>query len=182
LDRIGPDHEDYQSLVDILKSLYINDLIKPEDLFKMVRRVIEIAKKYLEDGGWELVKLIRTNCKEVNGLLGIDSTSVEGIKILKQRVLGIIYDIMDDTLKPSVANIRNIKISKQLTRRTALSAFSSMYDPLRLFAPWLFTGQLLFQKTLWYTHDWDTVLNEQLQDEWADDYLDFSQCVRKRLY
>jgi hypothetical protein len=170
LDRIGPHHEDYQSLVDILKSLYIDDLIKPEDLYRMVRRVIEIAKKYLEDGGWELVKL-RTNCKEVNDLLGIDSTSVEGIKILKQRVLGIIYDIMDDTLKPNVANIRNIKISKQLTRRTALSAFSSMYDPLRLFAPWLFTGQLLFQKTLRYTHDWDTVLNVELQDEWAD-YLE----------
>jgi hypothetical protein len=40
-----------------------------------------------------------------------------------------------------------------------------MYDPLRLFAIWLFTGQLLFQKTLRHTHDWDTVLGAELQDK-----------------
>jgi hypothetical protein len=101
----------------------------------MVTRVVEIAiRKYLEDGGWSLVKL-RTNSKEVNDLLGIDTDTVEGVKLIKQKVLGIIYDVMTDTLKPNVANVLNLDLSKMLTRRTALGAFSMMYVPLRLFAP-----------------------------------------------
>jgi hypothetical protein len=59
-------------------------------------------------------------------------------------------------------------LTKPLTKRRALSAFSQMYDPLRFLAPWLFTGQLLFQKTQRKYQHWDTVLEQELQDEWLD--------------
>lgn len=170
LDRIGKDHPDYKSLKEILRSMYIDDIIKTYNLLEQVKQMIEVAGKYLKDGGWDLVKL-RSNSKEVNDWLEIDETTIEGIKLLCQKVLGIIYDIHTDTFKPNVENVKNMDLTKPLTKRRALSAFSQMYDPLRFLAPWLFTGQLLFQKTQRKYMHWDTVLEEELQDEWRD-YLE----------
>jgi ribonuclease HI len=159
------DEDKIEKIKDILISLYIDDLIKtfndPED----IKKVLELAFEVLQSGGWEVSK-IRSNCEEINKKYNIDPNTGEGLKLFAHKVLGLLYDGEKDTFRPNLANVEKMNLSQPFTRRRALSSLAQFYDPMKLLAPWILTGQVLFQETQRTEKSWDKILKPDLQNKW----------------
>jgi hypothetical protein len=162
---ITNDEEQVKIIREILISLYIDDLIKTFNDPAEITKVLAVAFSMLESAGWEITK-IRSNCEEINKKYNIDPKTLEGLKLLTHKVLGILYDGEKDTIRPNLANIESLDLSKPISRRIALSGLAKFYDPLKLLAPWTFQGQLLFQETQRLEKSWDKPLEISLRKRW----------------
>ena len=78
-----------------------------------------------------------------------------------ERALGIEWNIEEDTLGFAVS-----EVNKTPTRRNILSITSSIYDPLGLISPFIFTARIILQKLCKEKVAWDEQIPPQHQQEW----------------
>ena len=87
-----------------------------------------------------------------------------GTVIDNTKVLGLTWNIGEDSLKPLVGKTKD----KKWTKRRMLSRISEIWDPLGLCAGVLMTGKLLFQSVVRLKPGWDDSLKKyrKIIDKW----------------
>ena len=143
------------------ENFYVDDLLKSvnseDDAIKLIKNIRSMGN----EGGFNLTKLV-SNSKEVlhsigetfrrNGLKDKDL----GCKLPDEQALGILWNIEADTLEIKIA----IK-EKPLTRRGMLSTLTSIYDPLRLGAPFLLKGKQIIQAICAQNFTWGDKVSQK---------------------
>ena len=87
-----------------------------------------------------------------------------GTVIDNTKVLGLTWNIGEDSLKPLVGKTKD----KKWTKRRMLSTISEIWDPLGPCAGVLMTGKLLFQSVVRLKPGWDDSLEKyrKIIDKW----------------
>ena len=80
-----------------------------------------------------------------------------------QKVLGINWNLLDDTVSVPVSSYTETKV---LSKREILQRVSSIFDPLGYFTPVVLKAKLLLKK-LWINKcNWDDGVNDDFMEEW----------------
>ena len=120
---------------------------------------------------------------QVNELIGkfgfeektwYNNNSQVGTVIERKKVLGLLWTMSDDNLKPAIGFSKPLKISK----RSMLARISEVWDPLGTLAGVLMTGKLLFQAVVRLKTGWDIALNDQREivERWNSWLEELEKC------
>ena len=85
----------------------------------------------------------------------------------EQKVLGLIWDVLDDDLSCVVEPILKIAISTQPTKRNILSVVASLFDPLGFLSPFTLPAKLIFQSLCKDKISWDENLPTHILAQWG---------------
>lgn len=116
-----------------------------------------------------LVTELRALCEKGKLKLHKFATNSDTLKpffesvITPERVLGVKYDVHDDTFSIDVS-LQDRPNSN--TKRGVLSAIASVYDPLGFSAPLMLEAKLILQESFRQGCDWDEALEEKLMFHW----------------
>ena len=120
----------------------MDDFIKlvetPEEEINVCKQLQTLLSKH----GFELKKWITNNDVVTNAILenlrSISDTKKVEVEPIKEKssVLGLQWTIIDDSLQVCRGTSKEVETS--ITQRKILSLFSSVFDPLGLFAPSVF--------------------------------------------
>ena len=168
----------------ILKSFYVDDMLKSVRNFSEACDVIHETKRVLRHGGFNLTKFM-VNDNALLEQVDIENRAKDVKEIVPDiycKALGIQWEVSGDTFhykykcndQPSCVN-----------RRHMLSCVSSMYDPLGLIGPVVLQGKTLFQEATRLRLTWDDPVPPSLLTKWVTwqeslqglDKLKFDRCV-----
>ena len=132
---------------------YIDDLLAGADSIESARNIVRELRALLLAGGFPLRKWACSHPEALSEIPNQDKTNAS-IHFFEedhtQRVLGIFWDLREDTIQ-----VRTVNHNQVQTKRQLLSAIAQIYDPLGLIAPATLILKLLLQ-TLWKIHlTWD---------------------------
>ena len=158
-----------ESVAEILRSLYVDDLISGGPTVLKAKELKDDAITIFADGGFQLHKwhsnapeLERdsqeqpaetedTYAKHQQG-----STALEGTKLL-----GLGWDKTEDALSVSFP-----KENAELTKRGILGKLARIYDPLGFVSPTSLEGKLLYREACELKQAWDAPLHDELARKW----------------
>ena len=156
------------------EKLYMDNYL---DSFENVTHAIKISRNLvslLKLGGLNLTKFV-SNTDEITSVMNTEDceTSSSPIKELcngaekSSHVLDLKWDYVKDTLIFSRGVDR--PLDKALSQRTVLSFVSSVFDPVRLVAPYTVRARLLL-KDIWKISGqrWDDELPEDIRDKFLE--------------
>ena len=79
-----------------------------------------------------------------------------------ERVLGVVWNWVSDTVHLSLAHIAEKAEGLEPTKRNVLSVLASLFDPLGLISPVTVSMNILFQEICSSKFDWDETLTEEM--------------------
>ena len=168
----------------ILKSFYVDDMLKSVDSIEKACEVIHGTKDILSRGGFNLTKFMvnrDTLLEQVD-----ERDRAEEIKQIVPdiycKALGIQWEVGSDIFYYCYKGNRKCE---SVTRRQMLSYTSSMYDPLGLITPIVIQGKVLFQEATRMKLAWDDNVPTCLHNKWAAwlcsltnlEKLHFNRCI-----
>ncbi|XP_057297885.1 uncharacterized protein LOC130628870 [Hydractinia symbiolongicarpus] len=164
-------------ITDVLKDdLYVDDLTTGTDTVTEGKKLYEISKQIMKEGGFNLRKWATNNNELQTFIDKIENVNSEpnSDKTVNPKVLGIEWDIDRDILVYRFDEL--LKRAKELfpTKRNILRISASFYDPLGLIAPITTKVKVLFQKCCQHKSDWDDPLQGELLKQWRDILNDFA--------
>ena len=167
LRRCVEDTEVSQLVQDtVCRSFYVDDMLQSVRTLEEATEVIHGTKHALQFGGFELTKYVVNHPSLLESICEDDRA--EEVKVISQemigKALGIKWNVSDDTFYYIT---RTHEAPACVTRRKVLSQVSSMYDPLGLICPVVFTGKLLFQEATRLKMAWDDELPFQISHRWS---------------
>ena len=144
-------------LEKVLKSLYVDDLLSGTDdvesALALRARIEEMLGKIrMSLHGWS------SSSQEIREMWG----APEG-EVLK--VLGLLWDPADDTLRVNVARVLK-SVDCHPTKRNLLSLMASVFDPLGFLLPFLLLPKLLFQQICKSKVGWRGSLPPEVREKW----------------
>ena len=138
------------------ESFYVDDLILPvETATEGVTKAKTLAK-HMKIAGFHLHKWA-TNDKVLAENLQVE--------LGKSKVLGLTWKHLEDTMLLEVNNLTELLNRKTITKRTALSAISQIFDPLGLFSCVTINFRIFFQTLNSIKMDWNAELNDKQKQE-----------------
>lgn len=162
--RDNQQHFDPLTVETVLKSFYVDDLLKSVDSLEVARRLTEELISILKRGGFHLTKFM-SNSKNLLSSLPPSEVSLKASFNLGddqlQRALGVSWDIISDTFKFAT----NLPDAPE-TKRGILRVTSSLFDPLGFAVPFLLKPKLLLRE-LWRSEiGWDQGIDETTCTIW----------------
>ncbi|KAJ8946582.1 hypothetical protein NQ317_002553, partial [Molorchus minor] len=150
----------------ILHDFYIDDLLSgsesPNELLQIQRDVTSI----LASGGFELRKWLSNLPELTNQFLlnpDLDSNILQLGDSENNKTLGILWNSNQDTIQ---YHIKNISISKYVSKRAILSITAQIFDPLGLLGPIVVVAKLIIQ-LLWQAKlMWDEPVPRNILNNW----------------
>ena len=177
-----PDHDLIKDTV--LKSFYVDDLLKSVKTADEVKRVVHETKRIIGEGGFNLTKFVINDSELLNDVDVSDrATEVRDITPeMYSRALGIRWQVCDDAF---LYVHKQADDSPVVTRRFILSRVSAMYDPLGLILPVVLKGRSIFQSATRRQLSWDDPVPDDLSNEWNSwqrslcdlEHLRFPRCI-----
>ena len=148
----------------IMRSFYVDDLLRSFPSFEVMRDCILRVRDALAGAGFNLTKCTCTS----HNVMPLDATCDTPKETLlpstDTKALGVRWNVRDDTLYFSPVDSQcEIEC---LTKRVVLKEVASMYDPLGLISPLVLSGRLIFQETVMRKLDWDAALPDDLAVRW----------------
>ena len=179
LRRTAEDNRDLYPpdvIAAVSNEFYVDDcLMSVPDEESAVRIQAQLCD-LLSKGGFRLVKWVSNRCSVITGvppddrakdLKNLELNIGESLPI--ERALGIYWDTEEDLLGIRIKPVRD----PLGTRRSLLSVFSSVYDPLGLVGPFVLLAKSIFQAECRKTEKgWDDPLDDyhmQIWTKWLDD-------------
>ena len=158
-----------ESVAEILRSLYVDDLISGGPTVSRAKKLKDDAIAIFADGGFQLHKW-HSNAPELErdsqeqpaetedtyAKLQLGSASVEGSKLL-----GLGWNKAEDTL-----SVWFPEENVELTKRGILGKLARIYDPLGLVSPTSLEGKLLYREACELKQAWDAPLPDELARKW----------------
>lgn len=165
-----------QAAVIIRDNLYVDDLVKSVNSIEEGQKLIVDARKILNSGGFELVKLNATN-KSLFSLLNGQLTPEEKFesKIFSandvEKLLGYEINFLHDILQISIAMPRIQKIlsnsHRKPTKKEVLKVTLSLFDPLGLVMFLVSKFKLIYHWTCNEKLEWDDEIPNKLMNYWV---------------
>ena len=174
-------------------SFYVDDLLTGESNDKKALAIYHRAKKWMAEGGFNLRKW-KTNSIElqraiaetesVTKSIGASSNNKENdesyVKPNSQglstsmpidedifvKVLGMNWNILEDEIIFSFAELYNYASSLPLTKRSVLKVTAKIYDPVGFLSPLTVEMKILFQELCIEKTNWDTELKGESHRKW----------------
>lgn len=84
------------------------------------------------------------------------------------KVLGLIWDLQDDTLRLKVPNYKRDGIVSTPTKKDVLRTLARVYDPCGYASPIVLSAKLLFQDTCERKLKWNTALPSDMLQSWEN--------------
>ena len=150
----------------VLHDFYVDDMLKSFNSTADAISTSHEIKRLLSEGGFKLTKWISNREEVVQSFdekdrapatkrVALDASSP------KEKTLGVMWDLEADTL-----STREPMNSFPMTRRGVLSTVASIYDPLGMISPLFFRGKAINQELCIRNIDWDSMIPEDLLDDW----------------
>ncbi|XP_018402453.1 PREDICTED: uncharacterized protein LOC108779488, partial [Cyphomyrmex costatus] len=165
---------DYPEAVPILRdSVYVDDALFGGDDVASLIKVREQLTGLLKRGGFQLRKWA-SNSPELLRDVVTRQVDMED-HLLQQdetlKVLGIAWHPHDDTFRVQV----DTSFPVTPTKRSVLSVIARLYDPLGWVAPVVIVAKILLQELWLAQSDWDTLLPDELRQQWETYYDNLEQ-------
>ena len=145
---------------DIHRDIYVDNLITGVDTIDKGKSLYTEAKGFFKNASVNLREWA-SNSKE---FIKFVAESDRATRLMNQKVLGVNWNLVDDTLSIPVSS--NSEAKSILTKREILQHISSVFDPLRYFTPVVLKAKLLMKK-LWVSkYNWDEKVNDECMQEW----------------
>ena len=153
-------------VTQFLKSLHVDDLNAGAKNDIETLKFFTKSKERLNEASFNLRK-VNSNSMTLENLVrehyGDEAVSVNP----KLKVLGVNWDKSRDTFNYDFFDIRS-KFMEHPTKREALHAIASIYDPLGLINPIVVKFKMFFQKLCYIKLDWDDKIPEDTITEWHE--------------
>ncbi|XP_035213352.1 uncharacterized protein LOC118187271 [Stegodyphus dumicola] len=148
--------------------MYVDDLVTGADDVSEALKTSREAKEIMRGAGMNLRKWV-TNDYHLAKKWEEENFDIHPLssneKILK--VLGIQWNIQEDSLSIETSCLTKISRRKKSTKRFILQTAGKIYDPLGLITPFTVRIKLLLQKLWLRKLPWDSELPSDLNDEWS---------------
>ncbi|XP_035214797.1 uncharacterized protein LOC118188475 [Stegodyphus dumicola] len=149
--------------------MYVDDLVTGADDVSEALKTSREAKEIMRGAGMNLRKWV-TNDYHLAKKWEEENFDIHPLssneKILK--VLGIQWNIQEDSLSIETSCLTKISRRKKSTKRFILQTAGKIYDPLGLITPFTVRIKLLLQKLWLRKLPWDEELPSDLNDEWYE--------------
>jgi hypothetical protein len=150
----------------MLETMYVDDIIEVEDTEESCLEGAEGNISVFKKAAM-VVTRTRSNSPLLREKYAEHARDPEGNLVLKQGVLGMNWNMQDDTLSVNFDRL-NEKIWKNpFTRRVALAMIASFFDPIDLLSPFYFQFKLMYHdlESL-CKNDWDFEISETIFKMW----------------
>ena len=152
-------------ILEIIRSLYVDDLIKGLITKEDGEQFKETAKEIFKEAGFTLHKW-HSNEPSLEERQANDEEETTFVKQKfgnhrETKILGIAWDKMNDTLS---VKIPEIEVAE--TKRGILRFLAAIYDPLGLICPVILSGKCIFRDVCEEKYGWDKALSGELLKRW----------------
>ena len=164
-------HKLPQSVAEILRSLYVDDLISGDATITKAKQLKTDAVEIFSDAGFhlhkwhsnapELEESLLENVKESEDTYAKQNLNTEGSGG-GTKLLGLEWDKSEDTLA-----ITFPQENTKPTKRTILGKLAHIYDPLGLTSPTTLQGKLIYRDSYALKLAWDAPLPNELAARWT---------------
>ena len=155
-----------EHIEEIMKSLYVDDVIGGKDTIEQARELKEVAVSVFKAAGFDLHKW-HSNASELeaNAHLKDEGQTYAkeqlGVKPNEAKLLGLPWHKEEDTLTVVLS-----RDSEEATKREVLRSLASVYDPLGVAGPVTVKGKMIFREACDQHLPWDAALPEKLRKQW----------------
>lgn len=174
---------DTEIVEQIQKSVYVDELSSGHHSFEAAFHLYQRAKSIFQDAAmnirkWKrndnaLAELIKAE-EELKGDAEYPRSKVQGYAestlnptdLSPVKVLGIPWNTSSDTLTMKLDAIV-CDVRKGMTKRSLLSAVSSIFDPLGILSPTVLALKLLFRRICTSNIEWNQTLPENVERDWT---------------
>ncbi|XP_054709039.1 uncharacterized protein LOC129218740 [Uloborus diversus] len=179
--------EEYPRACEMLRNLYVDDLINgssdPEDALKLSKDMIFIlSQASMNLRRWVSNSSILNEAWK-NDHIDFRNTSEErGVPL---KILGLIWDNIEDNLKLDIHQFEKFKDTKRITKRVILAACGMLFDPIGMLNPFTVRIKLLLQ-AIWESGiSWDESVPFEIKCtfmEWLSEIDEIENIKIPRLY
>ena len=166
---IGWNQKRADSVAEISRSLYVDDLISGANNVSKAQTLKTNATEIFADAGFPLHKW-HSNAAELEDVDSRSESNEETTYAKEQlgsaagecKLLGLSWNKRDDTI--------SVSFSKEIvkpTKREVLGKLARIYDPLGLVSPMSLQGKMIFREACETKISWNTVLPDKLSKLWA---------------
>ena len=163
-DKFGPE------VVEIIKRyFYVDDTSGGSNSLEKCRRICADLEVAMAMGGFSLSKWKYSHKELVRG------EEVEEEQERMQKILGIVWDLEEDTLSVAIEPEKFVK--EATTPRMVVQQQAGLYDPLGLIAPFILIGRSWTQKSMTKDWSWDKPLTEEVKggfNKWTSEIPDLA--------
>ena len=169
---IGWEPRHPQSVQEIRRSLYVDDLISGGTAVNEVQELKRNAIEIFDDASFHLHKWhsnvpeLETMEQSTGSYADMEPSFVEQQLNISQSnktsILGLPWDCDKDTLSVTFPK----KISEEPTKRGILGKLAKVYDPIVLVSPVTLEGKVIYRNACDSKLSWDTPIRESLLKEW----------------
>lgn len=148
-------------IAEILASFYVDDLIYSMDSLEKLEQWRTLTLRLLSEIGM-LLRKWNTNHPELRKHL----LAIEGSLPDVEAVLGMIWDVINDTISINGDRIGKKAKSSATTKRGVYSTTAQVFDPLGLLSPFVFLCKILVRDIWKENIGWDDPLPKGLAFRW----------------
>ena len=190
----------------MLEGFYVDDLVSGGNTTEDAFELYDKAKICMENGGFRMRKW-KTNDLKLRQKIEQSERSMHQSEIIPtveedetyakskldphsgakgEKVLGLSWNIENDTIHFQFEHISRKKERLEPTKRNLLSLLSSLFDPLGLISGVVVSMKILFQDVCKNKLGWDEVFSDDMKkrlDQWVSDLIATREiCVDRCLY
>ena len=168
-----------ETILLALRSFYVDDGLFSFDNEESLLLFYDEIIPLLNSRGFPLTKFF-SNSKKLQSLIAVeDRMNVKTLnfkdEIFIQTILGMVWDVDSDCFKFVYKGTDDVK--KVGTRRSILSVYSSIFDPLGLIHPFILKTKLLIQELSGLKCGWDEKIPEKIEIEWQTWQKEISKII-----
>lgn len=159
-----------ETVAEIRKSLYVDDLLTGGQTVALAQQHKERATEIFEDAKFKLHKWNSNDSElEVNGKPSGEDDEQSfakqqlGGESTETKMLGLKWNKENDTLAVTFPTADN---SGPITKRRILSKLAKIYDPLGLVSPVTLEGKMIYREVCKSQIPWDTEIQDPLRRRW----------------
>ncbi|XP_073942463.1 uncharacterized protein [Choristoneura fumiferana] len=153
-----------QSLLKrVADKCYVDNLVINADSICKAKEVYEEAREAFG----ELAMNIRDWTSNSEEFMASIPESQRCKKLDSVKVLGLLWDLKDDTLRLNLKkNMLERDVVQVKTKKDVLRMLARFYDPCGFIAPLVLPAKLLFQELCAKKLKWDSVMPDELKEKW----------------
>ena len=157
-----------EEVEEILKSLYVDDVISGTDTVDQGCSLKEVAVSVFGEAGFKLHKWHSNVVKlETEAVLRDEEQTYAkeqlGVKPNEAKLLGLPWNKSEDTLAVSFKGD-----PAGTTKREVLKSLASVFDPLGVASPTVLVGKRIYREACDQRLPWDALLPEKLDKQWGN--------------
>lgn len=160
---------DEKTKQNFIASIYVDDSVWSEALLEELFKRKDLYTSLFKAAGMNF-RDWTSNHPEARKIFG----EAEGkIPPLEEKVLGMKWDVKNDTLSVNADNVKELIHQKLKTKRHLWKMVPSIFDPMGLVSPYVQVGKEIVSRACEEVKGWDSVLPQKYVDqimEWASEF------------